>query len=248
MRGGAGEGRPRVLTLSPHGPPPLEGFEVVNVPALKLVETFDPEEVEVSIREAEAIVFTSKTGVKLFFEKMGERGKELIKEKAVIAIGPKTAEALASYGVKAKVPKEFHSGALAKELEKHEKVVALRSDKASKTLREALGNKLKEVVIYKTIRNPSRKIVEEAEKADAIAVSSAEIARALIESFKKYSSLEKLKRMKIAVIGPEAAKPLEEAGVPFVLAPEATFEGLRRALRELLGLTDSTSSKDGREL
>jgi len=226
----------------------LEGFEVVNVPALKLVETFDPEEVEEAIQEAEAVVFTSKTGVKLFFEKMGERGKELIEKKAVIAIGPKTAEALASYGVKAKVPEEFHSGALAKELEKYEKVVALRSDKASKTLREALGDRLREVVIYKTIRNPSKRIVEEAERADAIAVSSAEIARALIESFKKYSSLEKLKKMKVAVIGPEAAKPLEEAGVPFVLAPEATFEGLAKALRELLDLTDSTPSKDGREL
>ena len=245
MGEGAGQRRPRVLALSPHGPPPFKGFEVVNVPALELVERLDPREVEEKLREAEAVVFTSRTGVRLFFEKT--KGKELLKGKKVIAIGPKTAKELKERGVEAEVPKEFHSASLAELLKGYRKVVALRSDKASKTLREALGDRLAEVVVYKTVRKPSRRIVEEARRADAIAVSSAEIARALIESFERYSSLEELKRMKVAVIGPEAAKPLREAGVPFVVAPQATFEGLENALRELLGITSSAPPKEGSE-
>ncbi|NPA84484.1 MAG: uroporphyrinogen-III synthase [Crenarchaeota archaeon] len=219
-----------MLALSPHGPPPLRGFEVVNVPALELVESLDPEEVREALEGADAVVFTSKTGVRIFFERVGP---EALEGKEVIAIGPKTAEELERRGVRARVPGQFHSGALAELLKGYKKVVALRSDKASKTLREALGERLVEVVIYKTVRRPSKEVVEEARRADAIAVSSAEIARALIESFERYASLEELKNMKIAVIGPEAAKPLEEAGIPYELAPEATFKGIEKALASI---------------
>ncbi len=231
MEGRPGKRRARVLTLSPHGPPRLEGFETINVPALELVQALNEKDLRRALEGAEAVVFTSRTGVRLFFSL--KDAEELLKGKKVVAIGPKTAEELRKHGIEADVPEEFHSASLAKLLHGYSKVVALRSDKASKTLREALGNKLVEVVIYKTVRKPSKEIVEKARNVDFIAVSSAEIARALIESFEKFSDLEELKSKKIVVIGPEAARPLREKGIPFELAPEATWEGIRRKLEEL---------------
>lgn len=234
MQGGHGKGRGRVLTLSPHGPPPFKDLEVTNVPALELVDVADASQIKEAIKEGEAVVFTSKTGVRLVFEKLGDEALELLKGKDVVAIGPKTAAELEARGLSPIVPEEYHSGALAKLLKRYNKVVALRSDKASKTLKDELGDKLIEVVIYKTLRRPSPKIVEAAREADAVAVSSAEVARALIESFQKYSSIDELKKLKIAVIGPEAAKPLKELGLNFVVAPEATFEGLEEAVKRII--------------
>ena len=137
----------KVLTFSPRGAPDLGPFEVINVPLLELRPTINKEEVLEAVEWAEAVAFTSPTGVKFLFEEVPEI-KEKLENKVVYAIGPKTKEELEKFGIRAKLPKEYHSASLAEELSKYSKVVAFRSDKASKTLKKLLGDKLKEVIIY----------------------------------------------------------------------------------------------------
>ena len=227
--------RGKVLTFRPKEPPNLEPFEVVNIPLLELVPKLDPSELKEALERSEAIVFTSVTGVEVVREKAPELFNE-IKNKEVFAIGPKTAKALSELGIEAKVPPEYTSDGLARVLEKYGSVVAVRSDKASSVLRQLLGSKLKEVIAYSTVRVKRREVVDALSRADAVVISSAEIARALLESLRDTGSdpKEVLNQVKVVAIGRFAAKPLEEAGVSYYLAEEATFEGVRRKLLELL--------------
>ncbi|UXD22889.1 hypothetical protein IPA_09250 [Ignicoccus pacificus DSM 13166] len=236
---GTGKGRcgGKVLTLRPSSPPDLSPFEVLNVPALSLIPVAKAEEIEKALKEADVVVFTSRTGVKIIAKCCPEIF-EKIKELEVYAIGPSTAEELKKYGIDSKVPNVFTSEGLASLLSDKKKIVAIRSDKASKTLREALGDKLIEVIAYRTVRNYIPEAIQLIEKGEveAVVISSAEIARALIESAKKmgYDPKDLLKKTKVVVIGPEAAKPLMEENIEYYMASEASFEGVRRKLLELL--------------
>ncbi|WP_075050398.1 uroporphyrinogen-III synthase [Ignicoccus islandicus] len=227
--------RGKVLTFRPRGAPELDPFDVINVPLLQLVPTLKPEELEESIKRAEAVVFTSVTGVEVVKEKVPSVFN-LIKGKNVIAIGPKTAQALREVGLEAIVPKEFTSEGLVELLRNYNSIVAVRSSKGSKELRERLGNKLKEVIAYETLRLKRKEVAELLNEVDAVVVSSAEIARALIESLEEagVDPSKALSETEIVVIGPFAAKPLEELGIRFHLAEEATFEGVKRKLIEIL--------------
>lgn len=220
----------KVLTFSPRGAPDLGPFEVINVPLLELKPIINKDEVLEAVEWAEAIAFTSPTGVKFLFEEVPEI-KEKLRGKVVYAIGPKTKEELERFGIEAKLPKEYHSASLAQELSKYSKVVAFRSDKASKTLKEVLGDKLREAVIYKTVRKPNPEIAKLVKEADAVVVSSAEIGRALLESLELANEDPKVLEGKLIVIGPEAAKALR--GIRYEMAPEASFEGVKRKLLEL---------------
>ncbi len=225
----------KVLTFRPRGAPDLAPFEVINVPLLQLVPRLDANELEESLKESEAVVFTSVTGVEVVRERFPQVFVKL-KDKTVIAIGPKTAEKLSQLGLAPKVPGEYTSRGLLEELERYSSVVAIRSSKASPLLKERLGDKLKEVIAYDTVRLKRRDVAELLKEADAVVVSSAEIARALIESLKEggVDPKEALSRVKVVVIGPFAAEPLRELGVKYYLAEEATFEGVRKKLIEIL--------------
>ena len=220
----------KVLTFSPRGAPDLGPFEVINVPLLELRPTINKEEVLEAVEWAEAVAFTSPTGVKFLFEEVPEI-KEKLENKVVYAIGPKTKEELEKFGIRARLPREYHSASLAEELSKYSKVVAFRSDKASKTLKKMLGDKLREVIIYETVRKPNPEIVKLIKEVDAVVISSAEIGRALLESLKMANEDPKILEGKLIVIGPEAAKALH--GIRYELAPEASFEGVKRKLLEL---------------
>ncbi len=227
----------KVLTLRPIDPPNLEPFEVVNVPALELVPSFEPEELIKALDEADAVLFTSRTGVRITLNNLPSDIIEKIKRKEVYAIGPSTAEELLKYGIKAKVPKVYTSEGVAEELKGKGRIVALRSNKASRTLKDKLGNSVIEIVVYKTERKRVEKAVEMIKRGEvkAVVISSAEIARSLLDTLRSLNEdpREVLSKIPVVVIGPEAAKPLEEAGVSYYLSNEATFEGVRRKLLEL---------------
>lgn len=99
------------------------GAEPVAVPALVIAPPPDPARLEQAVREASSygfIVFTSANGVTRFFDVLCTQLKKDVRALAparIAAIGPKTAEALRSYGVRADVvAKDFVGEALAAEL------------------------------------------------------------------------------------------------------------------------------------
>jgi len=233
---GLGEGcKGKVLTLRPSGPPDLSPFEVINVPLLELKPALDAEGLREALKEASAVLFTSVTGVNLVFTTLPDIANKISKMK-VFAIGPRTAKELEKYGIKAIIPKTYTSEGVAEMLKEEGKVVAIRSDRASRVLKDALGPNLVEVVAYKTIRLVKPDIHKFIKNVDAVVVSSAEMGRALLESLKagKLDAKEVFSRVPLVVIGPEAAKPFNENKVPYYLSEEATFEGVRRKLLELL--------------
>ena len=237
---GMGEGigedcKGKVLTLRPSGPPDLSPFEVINVPLLELQPSLDVKKLKEALREGDVVLFTSVTGVKTVASMAPEVINEIARKK-VFAIGPKTAKELEKHGIKAAIPKVYTSKGLAEVLRGEGKVVAIRSDKASRTLKEEMGDDLVEVVAYRTVRKVRPEIVNMINEVDAVVVSSAEIGRALLESLEASGTdpKELFSRTPLVVIGPEAARPLKEAGVPHYVSEEATFNGVKRKLIELL--------------
>ncbi len=174
-----------------------------------------------------SIAFTSPRGVKFLVEDAKERGVleellEVLRERQVYAVGPKTARELEKYGIKAKVPKVFTTEELAKEIDGC--VIAVRSEKRSDTMKKILGERYDEVIAYTAKRKNLEKLKEIVNEVDVILVSSAEIARALLEAVGK---IEK----EIICIGPEACKPLRDAGLKVREAKVQTFEGLLEELK-----------------
>ncbi len=100
------------------------GASPLSIPALVIAPPPDPARLEQAVREAASyafIVFTSANGVERFFDvlctHLGKDARALAPAR-IAAIGPKTAEALLSRGVRADlVAKDFVGEALARELQ-----------------------------------------------------------------------------------------------------------------------------------
>ncbi len=176
-----------------------------------------------------AIAFTSPRGVRFLLEDSKETGTfdeilKILKEREVYAVGPRTARELERYGIKAKIPKVYTTEQLAKEVKGC--VIAVRSEKRSDAMKRILGDRYDEVIVYRAMRKNLDKLKEKLKEVDVILISSAEIAKALLEAAGRVDK-------EIICIGPEACKPLKEAGLRVREAKVQTFEGLLEELSRL---------------
>jgi len=185
------------------------------------------------------LVFSSANGVRFFLDRLRDRNKDLraLGHAKLAAIGPGTAEALASRGLRADfVPDEFRAESLAAGLAgqaRGEKFLLLRASRGREVLAEELagaGAAVEQVVVYE-----SRDVTELApDVADAlvegridwVTVTSSAIARSLHHLLG--SALAKLK---LASISPVTSGVLRELGYePAAEATHYTMEGLAEAI------------------
>jgi uroporphyrinogen III methyltransferase/synthase len=96
---GRGEHLQRVLVTGTRPLPPAVGEEVTHTPLIRL------EKVPCTLPSADAydaLVFTSRYGVRFFFEALAEAGlspEEVLADKYIASVGPVTTEALSAYGI-----------------------------------------------------------------------------------------------------------------------------------------------------
>ena len=143
--------------------------------------------------------------------------------RCVICVGPATARAVG----RCAVPRRYSSEGVAELLRAAEpgRVVVARSDRGSDTLRRLLANVhvVVEVPVYRLV--PRRDGIELAKSligsAQIVAVASAEVARVALRELG-----DSLRRVKLIAIGPEAARPLIEAGLSVAVAEIHTLDGL----------------------
>ncbi|KKM08728.1 HemD protein [Clostridiales bacterium PH28_bin88] len=199
------------------------------------------------VRQYNWIVFTSVNGVESFFDRLRQLEKDIrdLCGIRLCAIGPKTREALESYGLRIEyMPEEYVAEAVVEKFRSenmHGKRVLLpRADIARKLLPEALremGAIVDEVVAYRTIkgRGDTQRLKEmlRGGSIHAVTFTSSSTARNFVDMLGREEAPSLLSGVTVACIGPITADTARAYGLPVhVIAEEYTIEGLTRALVE----------------
>ncbi|MFW6018092.1 MAG: uroporphyrinogen-III synthase [Halapricum sp.] len=192
--------------------------------------------------DADAVVFTSTTGVELLVEAGWTPGDAM-----VCAIGETTAKALRDAGIRVDVvPDTYTSGGLVEALEGSVDgtlVELARSDHGSQVLIEGLfdaGAYVHETVLYRLVRpDGAGKSTEMAAAGDldgALFSSSLTVEHFLesaAERGVREAAIDGLEDAVVGVIGPPTAETAESSGIDVDVVPEtADFERLTRAVLE----------------
>jgi uroporphyrinogen III methyltransferase/synthase len=218
------------------------GAEPLVAPTIAIEPPDDGERAELAVREARVyhwIVFTSQNGVEAFFDRLSAAGSDAraLGDVMVAAIGPKTAERLMAYGVRADfVPGRFIgeevAAGLLERTEAGQRILVFRAQEARDVLPEALraGDRRVDVVAaYKTVvvRDPA--IAAHSREADIWTFTSPSTVHGLIENLPDAPALAQEKI--VACIGPITAEAALAEGLPVqIVADDFTVDGLLEAL------------------
>lgn len=212
------------------------GAEAVSVPLLAFADPPSWEPVDRAIADLasyRAVVFTSTNAVARFWSRLQERVGScdvpaLPDELRVLAVGPRTAAALAERGAAiAAIPDEYRGESLAEELMRVASPVAgarvllpralAGSDDLPERVRAA-GGIVDVVAVYRTILPEgaaARFRAEVARRPDAITLASGSALEHLVEALGGIETARtKLAGIRLAAIGPVTAARVRELGLP----------------------------------
>ncbi len=190
-------------------------------------------------------IFTSVNGVKYFFERLRNIGKDLreLKGVRICAIGPRTARAIKELNIRVDLtPKVFRAEAILKALGADgisgKKFVLPRALKAREvlpdTIRE-LGGRIDVLPAYRTVK-PRKRAQEIKERLfngeiDAITFTSSSTVTNFMNFFNKDEAQEINRVTRVACIGPITADTAENFGLTVDIMPESyTIPALTEAI------------------
>lgn len=230
------------------------GADVVVQPAIQIVDPSDWGRVDEALERMEEynwLVFSSSNGVRYFLERLKRIGRDLraLRDLRLAAIGPGTAEELASYHLRADiVPEEFRAESLADSLEpaaaRGERFLLARASRGREVLAqrlEAAGGRVDQVVVYKSIdvTQPDAEIAQRLANGgiDWVTVTSSAIARSLVNMFG-----DALRHSRLVSISPVTSDVLSELGFsPDAEARPYTMRGVTDAIVRRVGELDTDS-------
>ncbi|MFZ5898635.1 MAG: uroporphyrinogen-III C-methyltransferase [Bacillota bacterium] len=225
------------------------GAEPCEFPTIVIAPPADWGPLDTAIAQAgtfDWIIFTSVNGVKYFFKRLSELGKDIRELYGVklAAIGPQTRAALEGFGLRVDfVPEAFRAEAIARGLKellkKDQRVLLPRTDIAPKALNEALaevGARVTEVTAYRTLAvddnaGEVRRLLEEG-RVHAVTLTSSSTAKNLVRLLGE-DAPSLLSGVVVASIGPVTSATARELGLRVdVEAFEHTIPGLVRELEK----------------
>lgn len=222
------------------------GAEVLLAPTVEIrpIEDVGPLDGALDrISEYDWLVFTSVNGVRSFFERLFERGKDLraLGGVRLAAIGPATAEALDRFHLRADlVPPSFRSESLAEALAgvaAGSRILLARADRGRTILQDELSRlaEVEQVAVYQNAdvdRLPDALVDRVVEgSVDWITLSSSAIAARLHALLPEPARRRIGREVKLASISPITTKAAADLG--WTVAAEAsahTWDGLIEAL------------------
>ncbi|MDO8589061.1 MAG: uroporphyrinogen-III C-methyltransferase [Armatimonadota bacterium] len=231
------------------------GAEVIEFPVIKIVPPADWAPVDEAVGKIGSfdwLIFTSANGVDRLAVRLLETGRDVraLAGPKIAAIGPATAEALESLGMRVDyVPNEFVAEAVVKQFPEEvrgKRILLARAGAAREVLPEKLAERGAEVTVatvYETVLEDSnaaevKQMLSDGE-IDIVTFTSSSTVKnfaALVGSNGKLSIPESVT---VACIGPVTAKTAEDSGLkPDVVAGEYTIEGLVSALSTRLSELD----------
>ncbi|WP_042345557.1 uroporphyrinogen-III synthase [Bacillus massiliigorillae] len=191
-----------------------------------------------SIERYDWVVFTSKNGVKFFFQQFNRSLKNKI-----AVIGEKTMVALRKYGYEPQfVPTKFVAECFTNEfipvLKKGAKVLVVKGNLARTVIANQLreqGFTCDEIILYETVMpEESENELREAlktNKCDIISFTSSSTVHHFMGIVNQYNLIDQIENSQIACIGPIAKKTAEQYGLQVDISAEKyTMEGLMESI------------------
>ncbi len=225
------------------------GAEPIEAPTIQIVPPASWRRIDQAVArlgEYHWLIFTSVNGVKPFMDRLHAAHKDsrALAQLRVCAIGPRTGEALAQYGVMPDlVPKEFQAEGLLAALEEEDlrgkKVLIPRAEVAREILPEQLrqrGAEVDVVAVYRTLAPAADlgRLTEEIEagKVHAVTFTSSSTVRNFVEMVGGVDEARRLARKTtIGCIGPITAQQAEDLGLTVaIVPPENTVSALAQEI------------------
>ncbi|AEE15087.1 uroporphyrin-III C-methyltransferase [Thermodesulfobium narugense DSM 14796] len=222
-----------------------EGAEVFEIPVIKCVQIADQSEFDFifnNLCSYDFIIFSSSTGVDIFFENLFRSGYDsrCIRSKIAV-IGDGTSEALLKYGIRADiVPDKFVAESLVDSIEKTnepKKILIPRAKEGRDELVRGLlekGYVVDDFHIYsvqpeKILKDEVEKVFQD-EKETFITFASSKTAEYFYESLGEHKDIA-LRKAKVVSIGPITSEKAKNLGFNVVAqAEEYNINGLVKAL------------------
>lgn len=222
-----------------------QGGRAIALPTLELVPK-GPEAVQEFLEKLQKkkhdyCAFMSPQAVKILFDLAGREAALELKSTIVIAVGPKTKQALQENGVNVRlVPDTFSSEGLVDMLStmkpKGKRMIIPRSGAANEFATKALtelGMKVDEVLLYTVRTGPVTLVWSEfsdllrQKKVDAVVFTSSSSVKSFFEIIGKVSegSLELDSLTKVVSIGPFTTRELKKRKIKSFEAKEHTVRG-----------------------
>jgi len=223
---------------------PLEdlGAEILEFPTIKIVPPKSYRNLDDAIAKIETydwLVFTSANGVRSFMERFLWKGRDVrdLKGIRLCAVGPKTAEAVAGYGMKVElVPDTFNAEGLSEAFLrlsgstsgtlKGVRFLLPRAEEARELFPariRALGGEIETPAAYRTVKPEKhgkmlKRFLFEGRISVATFTSGATFTNFL--DIVGREALPLLERIAIAAIGPVTKKTIEKKGLRVHILPE----------------------------
>lgn len=233
------------------------GAVVHHLPAVEIREPADPAPLDRALAQLPGgwnwVVFTSVNGVHGFLRRIETLGGDLrwLGSAKLAAIGPKTAEALAEYHLKADVvPTTFNSEGLAAALVPcvaNKRVLLARANRGRDLLREQLTDVaaiVEQVTVYDQVDalEADTAILDHLRRGEIhfVALSSSKIAENLLRFFDE-TIRGRIDRgeIRLVAISPETGRAIRALGYPVAAeATEFTSDGLIDAVVKLARIAD----------
>jgi uroporphyrinogen III methyltransferase/synthase len=228
------------------------GAECVEFPTIEVIPPLSWKELDRTIGNLERyqwLVFTSVNGVRYFFERLRDSGRDArnLKGIRVAAIGPKTGDAIRDQGVRPElVPEEYRAEAVVEAFRKQGvkglRILLPRAAEAREVLPQQLedmGAAVEVVEAYRTVRPEGAKdevrAMLETGGIHMVTFTSSSTVNNFMGMFEgeREGLLKWMEKVAVACIGPVTAKTAQEKGLSVrVTPPEYTIEALTKAIVE----------------
>ena len=222
------------------------GAEVLELPSIRTVPLEDQSTLVHAFEEISSyqwIVFTSPTGVEIFFDEMDKKEMDVrsIGQAKIAVIGEGTKKKLKEHHLMADFVPSVYDGdtlgaELAKELQGNENILIPRAEAGNKkltSLLEETGAKVDDIATYTTRYEKSRLIDEKKEfetgSVDCVVFTSASTVKGFVEGT---PGLDYTK-VKAACIGKQTKAAADAYGMQTRMAEKATIESLIELVEQM---------------
>ena len=224
------------------------GATVLECPTIRLVEPESWQLLDLAIRELASydwVVLTSVNAVRFFFQRMETLGVDAraLAGCKICAVGPKTADEMRSFGIKADVvPTDYKAEGIVDEFSRLDmqgsRVLFPRADKARDVIPgelKRMGAHVDSPVAYRNVfperLPPETLFALEKRSVDCITFTSSSTVQNLAAMLGEELMLDMLKGVVVASIGPITSKSCRDLGLKVDIEPESyTLDALAEAL------------------
>ena len=227
-----------------------QGAEPISFPTIRIISPRDWVKVDNAIENLttyDVLIFTSVNGVKFFFQRLKEKGKNIgsLKKLKMVAIGPKTAAAIERRHLRVDiVPKKFQAESVVGALEKKgitgKRFLLPRAEKARDLLPKEItkrGGYIDVVTVYRTSKGEGniQEVKELLRKRliHVITFTSSSTVKNFVELLAEKNISKMIQGAVVASIGPITADTAASFGIRTDIMPkDYTIPGLIKAISE----------------